>query len=82
MSRIIEVLLFLTPFLAYALWRLSVRTPVIPASFLVCLGLLVALMLAGLLWSRYRLAGDAQDRYVPAQIEHGVIVPGGPRKGP
>jgi hypothetical protein len=78
MPRIIEIVLFLAPFAAFALWRLYFRTLLPPLWFVVCLACMVLMMLGGLLWTRHKVAGDAQEQYRPAALQNGRIVPGGP----
>ncbi len=78
MSRIIEILLFVTPFLAFAGWRLLFPSPLPPLWLLQCLAAAVALMLLALLWSRHQDAGDANQAYVPARLVDGQIVPAQP----
>ncbi len=82
MPRIIEIVLFLAPFAAFALWRLYFRTRVLPLWFIVGLGCGVLAMLGGLLWTRHQVAGDAKERYRPAILQEGRIVPGGPVRPP
>jgi hypothetical protein len=78
MPRIIEVVLFLAPFAAFAVWRLYFRTRVLPLSFVIGLGCVVALILGALLWTHHQVAGDGQLQYQPAVMRDGRIVPGGP----
>ncbi len=76
MPRLIEILLFLTPFVGFAVWRLvapSERPPVWLVTGAVCF---VVLMLASLVWLRARDASDTFQTYVPAQLQDGHIVPG------
>ncbi|HEY4041191.1 MAG TPA: DUF6111 family protein [Rhodopila sp.] len=75
MSRIIEIVLFLTPFLAFATWRLVVPSPAPPPWLIYALAGAVALLLLGLLWTRHFDAGDANDAYVPAKLIGGRVVP-------
>ncbi len=75
MSRIIEIMLFLTPFFCFALWRLLFPSPM-PPLWLICgLTAFVLLMLLGLVWLRHIDAGDANQAYVPAQLLNGQILP-------
>jgi hypothetical protein len=79
MPRIIEIVLFLTPFLTFAAWRLWFPSPV-PPLWLVCsLAGFVGLMLLALFWLRHIDAGDANEAYVPARIIDGHVVP--PQRG-
>lgn len=73
--RLVEILLFLVPFLAFAAWRLLAPGPKAPLWMLYGLGgVTVALLLALiLLWKIY--ATDRQQAYVPAEMQDGHIVP-------
>jgi hypothetical protein len=75
MPRIIEIVLFLAPFLTFAAWRLLFPSPTPPLWMLYSLGGFVALMLLALFWLRNIDAGDANDAYVPARIIDGQVVP-------
>jgi hypothetical protein len=80
MPRIIEIVLFLAPFLTFAAWRLLFPSPTPPLWMLYSLGGFVALMLLALFWFRHIDAGDANEAYVPARIIDGHVVP--PQKAP
>jgi hypothetical protein len=82
MPRIIEIVLFLTPFVAFALWRWYFRILVPPLWFVVGLGCVVLMLLGGLLWTLHEVAGDAREQYRPASLEDGRIIPGGPVRSP
>jgi hypothetical protein len=75
-AYLIELLLFLTPFAAFGLWRRA-NPSAEPGAILLALAALgVALMLAGAVWyglSRSMAPGSA---YVPAQLEGARIEPG------
>ena len=75
MSRMIEIVLFLTPFLSFAAWRLLFPSPLPPLWLIYSLTGFVILMLLALVWSRHFDAGDAQEGYVPAQLIDGRVVP-------
>lgn len=75
MSRIIEILLFLTPILAFAGWRLLFPSPLPPLWLIQGLAAFVALMLLALIWARHLDAGDAHQAYVPAHLVAGQVVP-------
>lgn len=74
MPRIIEIILFLTPIMAFVAWRLLAPSPRLPLGLVYGLTGLVAVMLAALLWLRHIEAGDADQAYVPAQLRQGQIV--------
>ena len=80
MSRTIEILLFLTPILGFAAWRLLFPSPTPPLWLLYGLSAFAAVMLIALLWLRHEDSGDAQEAYVPAQLVNGQIVP--PQRAP
>jgi hypothetical protein len=75
MPRIIEIVLFLAPFLSFAAWRLFFPSPTPPLWMIYGLGGFVALMLLALFWLRHIDAGDANQAYVPARIIDGNVVP-------
>lgn len=76
MSRIIEVVLFLAPFVAFATWRLLFRGARMPLWLPLGLGVLVLALLGLLLTEHLRGAADAHRPYVPATMQDGRIVPG------
>lgn len=74
MLRLAEFGLFLLPFVLYVAWRLSGRV-VRPALFWV--GVAGFVILATLVvWFGLARSLDKTDRYVPAHVENGRIVPG------
>jgi hypothetical protein len=75
MPRIIEIVLFLAPFLTFAAWRLLFPSPRPPLWMMYGLGGFVALMLLALFWLRHIDAGDANEAYIPARIIDGNVVP-------
>jgi hypothetical protein len=75
MSRMIEIVLFLAPFLSFAAWRLLFPSPLPPLGLIYGLTGFVILMLLALIWSRHFDAGDAQEVYVPAQLIDGRVAP-------
>jgi hypothetical protein len=74
MPRLIEILLFLTPFVGFAVWHLLFPSPRPPLWLVSGLAVFVVLMLASLLWLRHIEATDADRPYVPARMEDGRIV--------
>ena len=82
MSRIIEIVLFLTPFLAFAAWRLWFPSPLPPTWLIYGLAGFVGLMLVALLWASHLDAEDAHQAYVPAVMRDGHIVQGHPAVSP
>ncbi len=76
MAYLIELLLFLTPFAAFGLWRRA-NPSAEPSTILLALGALgVALMLAGAVWYGLSRSMDRGTAYVPAQLEGTRIEPG------
>jgi hypothetical protein len=75
MSRMIEVVLFLTPFLGFAAWRLLFPSPSPPLWLMYGLAGFVVLLLLALVWSRHLDAGDSHETYVPARLVGGHVVP-------
>ncbi len=82
MPRLIEIVLFLAPFASFLLWRRYFRASSLPLRFLLILAGLVLAMLGGLMWTRQQAAGDAGERYRPATMQDGRIIPGGPARSP
>ncbi len=75
MSRIIEIVLFLTPFVSFAAWRLLFPSPTPPIGLVYALSGFVAAMLLALLWLHHLESGDADQGYIPAQLRDGKIEP-------
>jgi hypothetical protein len=82
MSRIIEIVLFFTPFLGFAVWRLVFPSPVPPLWLTGGMSAFVVLMLAALLWLRHVDAGDANQPYLPDRLQDGRVVPARPGTSP
>lgn len=80
MSRIIEIVLFLAPFLSFAAWRLLFPSPTPPLWLMYGMAGFVALMLLSLLWLRHLDAGDASEAYIPAKLVGGQVEPA--QRGP
>jgi hypothetical protein len=83
MSRIVfQALLFLAPFVAYAVWlhftgrgwRAPERWRGVPLAWLVAAG--VALVAASLVALALTSGGSTRALYVPAHMKDGVFVPG------
>jgi hypothetical protein len=82
MPRIIEILLFLIPFLSFAAWRLFFPSPVPPVWLMGGMVGFVALMLLALVWVWHLEAADANQPYVPDELHDGRVVPGRPGAPP
>jgi hypothetical protein len=82
MPRIIEIVLFLTPFLSFAVWRLLFPSPLPPLWLIYGLVGFVVLMLVALFWLRQLDAGDAQQPYFPDELRNGIAVPAHPAGSP
>ena len=82
MPRIIEIVLFLTPLLSFAVWRLVFPSPSPPAWLIRGATAFVVLMLLALIWVWHLDAGDAHQPYVPDVMRNGRVVPGRPGPAP
>jgi hypothetical protein len=78
MPRIIEIVLFLTPFLTFAVWRLLFPSPLPPLWLTAGLVGFVVLMLAALVWLRHFDTGDAHRPYIPDELHDGIVIPARP----
>jgi hypothetical protein len=76
MPRIIEIVLFLVPFLSFAAWRLFFPSPVPPLWLTYGFGGFVLLALIALAWVWHLDARDANQPYVPAELRNGHVVQG------
>nr|WP_294509076.1 hypothetical protein [uncultured Rhodopila sp.] len=74
MPRLIEIFLFLAPFIGFAVWRLLFPSPLPPLWLVASLAAFLAAMLAALLWMWHADAGDGKIRYVPARMQDGRVV--------
>jgi hypothetical protein len=73
---LVELLLFLTPFAAYGVWR-KAHPGTEPSTILLALaGVGVVLMLAGGLWYGTSRSLRPGETYVPAQLEGERVEPG------
>jgi hypothetical protein len=82
MPRLIEIVLFLAPFVTVAVWRLWFPSPVPPAWLIYSLSAFVALMVAALLWVWAIEARDANQLYLPDELHNGRVIPGRPGAPP
>jgi Family of unknown function (DUF6111) len=75
MTRAIEILLFLAPFVGFGVWRFIVPSDRPPVWLIAGSIGFVALMLIALIWVREQDAADGDQTYVPAQLRDGRVVP-------
>ena len=74
--RLIEIVLFLSPFAAFLVLRLLAPARILPPWVLPVFTVAVLVMLGLLLLLRSYDAGDAGKAYVPARLEDGRVIPG------
>jgi hypothetical protein len=74
--RLTELLLFLTPFVAFAVWRLTAASGGPSRVVLVAAAGVIVLLAAMLVWFSREQSLPPGTRYVPAQLEGGRVVPG------
>jgi hypothetical protein len=82
MPRIIEIVLFLTPFLTFAAWRIFFPSPLPPFWLMCVLSAFVVVMLVALVWLWHLDAEDAHQAYFPDELHNGRIVPARPGEPP
>lgn len=78
MLRLAELLVFLSPLAAYALWRVTLARGEGPSPRLL-LAILAGLLLFGACLAWFGLRGDRLapgERYVPAELQGGQVLPG------
>ncbi len=78
MPRIVEIVLFLTPFVTFAAWRLLFPSPTPPAWLMYGLTGFVIVLLTALVWMWHLDASDANQPYIPDQLRDGRVVPARP----
>jgi heme/copper-type cytochrome/quinol oxidase subunit 3 len=78
MIRLAELLLFVAPIAAYALWRITIRRGMPGPSRSSLMIILAGLLLfgAGLAYFGVHERDPAGTHYVPAELRDGRIVPG------
>jgi hypothetical protein len=79
--RYVEIALFLTPFVIFALWRLASPAAGPPMRVVAASAALLVMLIAALLWFHQQGAVPSGSAYVPATLQDGRIVPahGAPR---
>lgn len=75
MYRLLEVILALAPFAAYAAWRYTAADGGPPTSALIASGMGLALLLLALAWLAAEDRLPPGEVYVPPHIQDGRIVP-------
>lgn len=76
MLRLVELALFLSPFLVFAAWRFFAIEAGPSIRFVVGVACLVAVLAAALVWLGADRAISPDSAYAPARLENGRIVPG------
>ena len=76
MLRLVEVALFLAPFVAFAVWRFMAIEGGPPVSLVVGVACILALLASMLLWLSREDALPPGVNYEPARLEDGKIVSG------
>lgn len=76
MLRLVELLLFLGPFIAYALWRLLAPVGGPSPRFIAVAAGLVIVVAAVLFWFSREDALPPGTSYVPAELHDGRLIPG------
>ena len=74
MARIFEIVLFLAPFVVFAVWLRLNPSRTLSLSIIVFVFALLALMGGGLVWLRLEDAIPPNAHYVPARMQDGRIV--------
>jgi drug/metabolite transporter (DMT)-like permease len=78
MPRLIEIVLFLVPFIGFAAWRLLAPSPLPPPWLIYGLTAFFIVMIAALLWFWHLENENAGQPYIPDRLQNGVAVPGHP----
>lgn len=76
MLRLVELALFLSPFLAFAAWRYYADGPGPSTQIVVGAACVVILLAVALIWLGKDRAIPSDDAYAPARFENGHIVAG------
>ncbi len=76
MLRFAEIAMFLAPFAAFALWRFTAARGGPSTLVLAFTGLALVVLIVALVGFSRQNALTGPERYVPARIENGSIVPG------
>jgi len=76
MLRFVELALFLSPFVLFAVWRMTATGGGPSPRVLTASAIVLVLLLAALLWFRHAGELPSGSTYVPATLEDGRIIPG------
>lgn len=76
MLRFVELILFLSPFLLLAAWRITVYAGGPSSHVVTASAILLVLVLSALLWLHQDGALPSGAAYVPATLQNGRIIPG------
>ena len=76
MLRLVELALFLSPFLVFAAWRFFAIESGPSIKFVVGVACFVAVIAAALVWFGEDRAIPPDNAYAPARLENGHIVAG------
>jgi hypothetical protein len=76
MLRLVEVALFLAPFVAFAVWRFMAIEGGPPVSLVVGVACILAVLASALIWLSREDALPPGASYEPARLEDGKIVSG------
>ncbi len=76
MLRLVELALFLSPFLVFAAWRFFAIEAGPSIRFVVVVACAVAVMAAALVWLGEDRAIPPNSAYAPARLENGHIIAG------
>ena len=76
MLRLLEILLFLTPFVAFGLWRLAAPAGAPSPRAVVATAAMLLLLAGALLWFSRQDVLPPNAVYAPAQFHDGHVVPG------
>lgn len=76
MLRLLELLLFLSPFAAFAAWRLVAPASGPPLRVVMLLAGVLLLLAGALFWFSRQEMLPSGSSYAPAQFQDGRLVPG------
>lgn len=76
MLRLVELALFLSPFLAFGAWRYFSSEPGPSIRVLIAAVCVVVVLAAALMWLGEDRAISPHDAYAPARYENGHIIAG------